>query len=209
MKGNKRMNILAIDIETMPNEEMIDKLPEVVADSRLKDEAKIAADIEKKKAEQIEKMALSPLYGKIACIGYYGEEIKEVDLFDEVTMIKKFLDRINENVVVTWNGKAFDFEFIIKRGVILGLCPLSLLDIYTSKYKSETHIDLMEKWCGFGKMAKLNEIAKVLLNGECKDEFDVKEIPELIKTPTGQELIKRYCLQDCKLTYELARKMGF
>ena len=203
------MNILAIDIETMPNEEMIDKLPEVVADSRLKDEAKIAADIEKKKAEQIEKMALSPLYGKIACIGYYGEEIKEVDLFDEVTMIKKFLDRINENVVVTWNGKAFDFEFIIKRGVILGLCPLSLLDIYTSKYKSETHIDLMEKWCGFGKMAKLNEIAKVLLNGECKDEFDVKEIPELIKTPTGQELIKRYCLQDCKLTYELARKMGF
>lgn len=203
------MNILAIDIETMPNEEMIDKLPKVVADSRLKDEAKIAADIEKKKAEQIEKMALSPLYGKIACIGYYGEEIKEVDLFDEVTMIKKFLDRINENIVVTWNGKAFDFEFIIKRGVILGLCPLSLLDIYTSKYKSETHIDLMEKWCGFGKMAKLNEIAKVLLNGECKDDFDVKEIPELIKTPTGQELIKRYCLQDCKLTYELARKMGF
>ena len=63
-----KMNILAIDIETMPNPDMISKLPEVVADSRLKDEEKIKADIEKKKAEQIEKMALSPLYGKIACI---------------------------------------------------------------------------------------------------------------------------------------------
>ena len=140
------MNILAIDIETMPNPDMISKLPEVVADSRLKDEEKIKADIEKKKAEQIEKMALSPLYGKIACIGYYGDEIQKVDIEDEATMIKKFLDRINENVVVTWNGKGFDFEFIIKRGVILGVCPLSLLEVYTNKYKSENHIDLMEKY---------------------------------------------------------------
>lgn len=203
------MNILAIDIETMPNPDMISKLPEVVADSRLKDEEKIKADIEKKKAEQIEKMALSPLYGKIACIGYYGDEIQKVDIEDEATMIKKFLDRINENVVVTWNGKGFDFEFIIKRGVILGVCPLSLLEVYTNKYKSENHIDLMEKWCGYGKFAKLNEVASILLDGECKEEFNVKEIPELIKTTTGKEMIRRYCLQDCKLTYELARKMGY
>lgn len=202
------MSILAIDIETMPNPDMISKLPEVVADSRLKDEDKIKADIEKKKAEQIEKMALNPLYGKIACIGYYGDEIQKVDIEDEATMIKKFLDRINENVVVTWNGKGFDFEFIIKRGVILGVCPLSLLEVYTNKYKSENHIDLMEKWCGYGKFAKLNEVASVLI-GDQKEEFDVKEIPELIKTATGRELIKRYCLQDCKLTYELAKKMGY
>ena len=77
------MNIIAIDIETYPNPEMISRLPEVEADSRLKDEAKIKADIEKKKEEQIKKMALNPLYGKIACIGYYGDKIKEVDLRDE------------------------------------------------------------------------------------------------------------------------------
>lgn len=203
------MNILAIDIETMPNPDMISKLPEVVADSRLKDEDKIKADIEKKKAEQIEKMALSPLYGKIACIGYYGEKIQDVDIADEVTMITRLMNLLrDEYIPVTWNGKAFDFEFIIKRGVILGVCPLSLLEVYTNKYKSENHIDLMEKWCGHGKFAKLNEVASVLI-GDQKEEFDVKEIPELIKTATGRELIKRYCLQDCKLTYELAKKMGY
>ena len=203
------MNILAIDIETIPNPDMISKLTEVTPDPRLKDEAKIQADIEKKKAEQIEKMALNPLYGKIACIGYYGDDLQEVDLYTEKKMIKTFLKRIEDKPFFTWNGKAFDLEFIIKRGVILDLCPLSLVEKYASKYKSEMHIDLMEKWCGYGKMAKLDDVAKVLLDGDCKDEFDVKQIPTLIKTETGKELIKRYCLQDCKLVYELAKKMGY
>ena len=70
-------------------------------------------------------------------------------------------------------------------------------------------VDLMEKWCGYGKFVKLNEIASILLDGECKEEFDVKEIPNLIKTTTGKEMIKRYCLQDCALVYKLARKMGY
>ena len=203
------MNILAIDIETMSNEKMIDKLPEVTPDTRLKDEAKIQADIEKKKAEQIEKMALSPLYGKIACIGYYGDDLQEVDLDTEKKMIKTFLKRIEDKPFFTWNGKAFDLEFIIKRGVILDLCPLSLVEKYASKYKSEMHIDLMEKWCGYGKFAKLNEVASILLDGECKEDFDIKQIPELMKTTTGKEIIRRYCLQDCKLVYELAKKMGY
>ena len=154
-------------------------------------------------------MALSPLYGKIAWIGNYGENYKEVEIDDEVKMIINFFERIENDRIVTWNGKGFDFDFIIKRGVVLGVCPLSLLEVYTNKYKSEYHIDLMEKWCGYGKFAKLNEIASILLDGECKDDLDVKQIPELMKTTTGKEMIRRYCLQDCKLTYELARKMGY
>ena len=205
------MNILAIDIETIPNPDMISKLPEVVADSRLKDEAKIKADIEKKKAEQIEKMALSPLYGKIACIGYYGDNIKEVHIDSEKNMLKKLSQLMQEdNILLTWNGNGFDWDFIIKRGIILGIEDLNLkhLEVIRSK-KNPMFIDLMEKWCGYSKFAKLNEVASILLDGECKEEFDVKEIPNLIKTKTGKELIKRYCLQDCKLVYDLARKMGY
>lgn len=201
--------ILAIDIETMQNEAMINKLPKVTADSRLKDPMKIREDLTKKKAEQIEKMALSPLYGKIACIGYYGDELKEVDLQDEAIMIKTCLQRCDENTIFTWNGKGFDFEFIVKRGVILGVCNLLELKKYTDKYKATNHIDLMTEWAGYGKYAKLDEIASILLNGDCKEEFDFREIPELIKTPIGQEKIKSYCLQDCKLVYDLARKMGY
>lgn len=38
-----------------------------------RENAELKADIEKKKEEQIKKMALNPLYGKIACIGYQEE----------------------------------------------------------------------------------------------------------------------------------------
>ena len=203
------MKILAIDVETFFDKNNISKLPPVEPDSRLKDPEKIKQNIEEKTQKMIETASLNPLYSKLACIGYYGDDIKEVHLADEKEMIKTLLERIENNVIVSWNGKNFDFEFIIKRGVILGLCPLSLLEKYTSKYKSENHIDLMEKWAGYGKFAKLDEVASILLDGEHKEEFDVKEIPNLIKTKTGKELIKRYCLQDCKLTYNLARKMGY
>ena len=203
------MNILAIDIETMPNPEMIEFLPEVKAAGNLKDPDKIAADIEAKQAEQIEKMALSPLYGKIACIGYYGEDYKEVMLADETSMIQTVLTRCEDFPIFTWNGKGFDFEFIIKRGVILGLCSLLDLEKFTDKYKAVNHIDLMEKWCGYGKFAKLDDIAKAVLGVGKEEGFNVKEIPKLMETATGQELIKRYCLTDCQRTYELARKFGF
>lgn len=205
------MNLISLDIETMPNLEMIEKLPEVTPDTRLKDEAKIQADIEKKKAEQIEKMALNPLYGKIACIGYYGDNIQEVHIDSEENMLKKLSQLIQEdNIFVTWNGTGFDWDFIMKRGIILGIEDFNLLLLERIRSKREPmYIDLMEKWCGYGKMAKLDDVAKVLLNGECKEEFDVKQIPELIKTTSGKELIRRYCLQDCKLVYDLARKMGY
>lgn len=204
------MNLISLDIETMPNPEMISRLPEIIADSRLKDEAKIKADIEKKKAEQIEKMALSPLYGKIACIGYYSDDIQEVHIDTEENMLKKLLELMNDNIFVTWNGTSFDWDFIIKRGIILGIedLNLKLLESIRSK-KNPMFIDLMEKWCGYGKMAKLDDVAKVLLNGECKEEFNIKEIPELLKTNAGKELIRRYCLQDCKLVYDLAKRMGY
>lgn len=205
------MNLISLDIETIPNLDMVDKLPEVTPDPRLKDEAKIQADIEKKKAEQVEKMALNPLYGKIACIGYYGNNIQEVHIDSEENMLKKLAELMQEdNIFVGWNITNFDLDFIIKRGIVLGIEDFNLkhLECIRSR-KNPQFIDLMEKWCGYGKMAKLDDVAKVLLNGESKEEFDVKQILELIKTISGKELIRRYCLQDCKLVYDLAKKMGY
>ena len=200
--------VLAIDIETMPNEDMVAKLPEVVADARLKDPEKIQADIDRKKKEQISKMALSPLYGKIACVGYYGDELREVKFGNEADLIREFLERSSTNIVVTWNGKGFDYDFVIKRGVILGVCPLCLLDKYTERFKQLTHIDLMEKWCGYGKYLSLDEISSVLLDSS-KGVFDVDKIKDLVKTADGRKQIADYCLNDCRLTYELAQKMGY
>ena len=199
--------MIAIDIETYADLDVIDLLPVIEADSRLKDEEKIKADIDKKKEKQIEQMALNPLYGKIACIGYYNDNVQEVDLSDEKSMIERFLQNLKNtsDVIVTWNGNEFDLPFIFKRGLKYGLCKLTDLQFYTAKTNPKC-IDLMKLFCGYGKYEKLDNVAKVLL-GEGKEEFDVKEIPELLKTQSGKELIKRYCLQDCKLTYKLGKMM--
>lgn len=199
--------MIAIDIETYADLDVIDLLPVIEADSRLKDEEKIKADIEKKKEKQIEQMALNPLYGKIACIGYYNDNVQEVDLSDEKSMIERFLQNLKNtsDVIVTWNGNEFDLSFIFKRGLKYGLCKLTDLQFYTAKTNPKC-IDLMKLFCGYGKYEKLDNVAKVLL-GEGKEEFDVKEIPELLKTQSGKELIKRYCLKDCELTYKLGKMM--
>jgi len=199
--------MLAIDIETYADLSVIDFLPPIEADSRLKDEEKIKADIEKKKEKQVEQMALNGLYGKIACIGYYGDNIQEVDFGEEKELIERFLKKVSESseVIVTWNGNEFDLPFIFKRGLKYGLCKLTDLQYYTAKTNPKC-IDLMRLFCGYGKYEKLDNVAKILL-GEEKEEFDVKEISELIKTQSGKELIKRYCLKDCELTYKLGKMM--
>ena len=62
------MNVLGFDIETIPNSGMLDRLPPVeVKAGNLKDPVKIAEKEAAAKAEQLEKMALSPLYGRVCC----------------------------------------------------------------------------------------------------------------------------------------------
>lgn len=203
----------AIDIETMPNMEVAHLLPEVKASKTLKDPEKIKADIEKKKQEQIDKMALSPEFGKIACIGIYGEGRKEVLVGDEKEMLESFFNFFRTSEVytkfITFNGKNFDMDFIHKRALHYGIVKLSTMKDWTDKYThNEFHIDLMQEYCKYGEYKKLDLLASIYL-GEKKIEFDVKQIPEMVKTKEGVKKLKEYCLKDCELTYKLAKKFGY
>lgn len=201
-------NIIVIDIETVPNEDLIELLPTPSPNGVLKDPAKIEADIEKKKAEQIQKMALDGLWGKVACIGYRSEFANEVHIADEREMLEKFVAITCDKRVVTYNGKGFDIPFIAKRCAILGIKPLGMFDRWINKYDNERHLDIMYAWCGNNKYEKLETLAKVIL-GEEKEEFDVGTISECLKTDTGRELLRRYCQKDCELTYKLTRRLFY
>ena len=199
--------ICSIDIETYADMDMVKFLPPVTADTRLKDEAKIQADIEKKKQDQIEKMPLNPMFSKIACIGYYSEDKKEVDMTDEETALKNFFRFLKSYVdigevrLVSWNGNGFDFPFIFKRGMRYGLCKLQDVEKYISK-NNPYHVDLMFLWAGYGKFEKLDTVSSVLIH-DCKESFDVQDIGKCLETEEGQFLLHKYCLTDCELTYKL------
>jgi DNA polymerase elongation subunit (family B) len=214
-KEYKKARQLVVDIETMPDSSVIHLLPEPAIDNRLKDPAKIALAEEASKQEQIDKMALSPLTGKIACIGYYhgnntGLECDFAD--DEKACLDRFWNKAKDCQLITYNGKSFDIPFIFKRGIILGCewATIKQMKNYTDRFKSEKlHIDLMTEFCDFGKFEKLDNLARFILKDKGKLDFDVTTIKDLIATEEGRVKLKEYCLQDCKITWRLAKRMGF
>lgn len=206
----RKDKFLAIDIETMANQEVIDLLEESSIDSRLKDPEKIKEAKEKAREKQIEGMALNPLTGKIACVGVYNNNIQDVFFGDEKDILNHAYNLILNHKIITYNGINFDIPYIFKRGIILGLpwATLSNMKKYSDKYKSAAnHIDLMNEWCNWGQFEKLDNLAKFIL-GDSKVEFDFRDIPNLLKSEEGKEKIREYCLHDCRITWDLAMRMG-
>lgn len=209
----KKEDYTIIDIETYPDLNMVDTLPEPKIDSRLKDPVKIEAKKVEAKQKQIDGMALNPLYGKIACIGYStGGESECVIEGTEEQIINTFFDiislgRAESPKIVTWNGISFDIPFIYKRAMILGIKPHISMSYWMKRYTTSPHCDLMQVWCNWYGMEALNTVAKALLNKE-KAEFDVTTIKDLIKTPEGRKEISSYCKKDVDITKELFDKMA-
>jgi len=199
---------IVIDIETYGNEEMIKYLPEVEASKTLKDPEKIAKDIEEKRQEQIDKMALNPLYGKIACIGLYSQDYQDVLFGTEEEILTKYFKIVQDKNIITYNGINFDIPFIYKRACIYGIKDIADMKPMVAKFNNRHHIDIMQEFCEYGKYEKLNTLAKIYL-GEEKKDFDVKLIKDLIATEDGRKQLKNYCLQDVALTYKLAVKFGY
>ncbi len=204
------MKQIVIDIETIPNLDVVDLLPEPKIDSRLKDPAKIEEAKKEARQAQIDKMALSPLTGKVAFVGFFsnGKFLNAIN-FDEKEMLDAAYELMTNSQIITYNGKNFDIPFIFKRGIILGCewASIPAMKKFTDRY-AERHIDLMQEFCNWGEWEKLDNLARFIL-GEKKAEFDVTKIAELIKTPEGLQQVSDYCKKDCEITWKLAKKLGF
>ena len=209
------MNV-SFDIETIPDQGIIDRLPEPeVKTGNLKDPEKIAAKEAEAKSTQLEKMALDPLTGRICCVGFYGltkgEQfsscIEKPTDEDERMLIKKTFSALSDDVrLITWNGIGFDLPFLFKRAMILNVDPLEFgiqpLTAYTKRYNTEKHVDLMQVFGGWRDYVKLNTVAGLMFDAK-KDDIDVTQLEEIMQTAEGRAKIERYCLRDAELTYRI------
>lgn len=218
--------IVALDIETIGNEDALKKMPEPKAKKTLKDPAKIAADIAEKKADMASEAALNPLTARIACYAAVGildplatEDNEYVEVIpaindDAEREIVQSIFRVlgtEEARIVTFNGNGFDLPMIYKRAMILGVDPGNFgappLSAWTKRYSHDRHYDLMQIWCGWNGFEKLDNLAGMILGGR-KTEIDVATFATLLLTEEGRKQLGDYCLKDTRLTWRLWKKFN-
>ena len=203
----------AVDIETIPDLSMIDLLPEVKPSRTLKDPAKIEQDLKEKKEKQIAEMGLDPVFAKVICVSLYNPKENHILIGEEKEILTKFWEIIgNHGQLFTYNGRAFDMDVLLKRGLRydVGYSKSFAVNcmLFRPKHMGGRVVDLMEVFCKYGEYRKLDTLAKIYLGKE-KIDIDFNDFPELIKTAEGKAEIGRYCMKDAELTWELAVKFGY
>lgn len=220
--------IIALDIETIPNVDMIDKLPEPSIDSRLKDPAKITAAKIEARQKQIGSMALDAFTARVCCYAAVGlvapthegeqthGEIIEAATDDKERELLQSLLRMLGSFdirIITWNGIQFDLPMIYKRAMILGIDPGNMgapaLSAWTKRYNTERHYDLMQIWGGWSSQgwAKLETVAAMIL-GETRADIPYEQVPELIKTDEGRKAVLGGCINHTTLTWRLWKRFN-
>lgn len=212
---------VAIDIETISNPAMIDRLPPVeVKYGNTKDPAKRAVMDEEARIEQIEKMPLSPYTGILCCWSAFDSEHDESAIIDRIdsgrereiieVLLSQFfaMKPAGTQKIATWNGNSFDLPFIYKRAMILGIDLHKLcvppLSYWTKKYNTIPHCDVMQVYCEWSGKMKLDDAAGMVL-GERKIECDFRKFSEMITSGKSKE-ITDYCTHDAKLAFKLLEK---
>lgn len=211
--------IIALDIETIPNPDAVARMPEPeVKTGNIKDPAKIKAKQDEAKAEMLEKAALDPLTGRVACYafvsgdGEWGDIISEATDAAETALLQGLFEKLGADGVrlVTWNGIGFDLPYIYQRAVLLNVCPANFgappLNAWTRRYNTDLHYDLMQVWGNWVERIKLDTVANMVL-GERKTEIDVTTFAALIQTEEGRARIAEYCIKDTRLTWRLFERM--
>lgn len=203
---------LVLDIETLarPREELDAIMPEFEPPGNIKDPAKIAEAIAKKREKWIADAALDATTGSIAIIGMLrpsGFEMLRADKTSEADMLQRFWEVQHSaefNIVVGHNLRNFDMPFIIRRSFINGIgLPLGVLH---KGRLTEKFVDTMELW-GAGERGasiSLDNLAKAL--GVGAKNGDGSQFGEMWAADKDKAV--EYCGHDLELTRKCAERMG-
>ncbi len=202
---------IIFDIETAPSDNAAEFMDEIEPPKTMK----IAATIDKwrkeelpaLKAAQMERAALSPITGKILCIGYCFPGDKNFYEGTEIGILSNFWREFQpRNTWIGFNSNSFDWPFIIRRSMILGVEFEKHLIQDSRGYFKENFIDLMRVWqCGnrqefisLDKAARLFGVGKKSGNGA--------DFAKLYAENRAAAL--EYLANDLEITRQLAIKMG-
>jgi len=204
-------NILFLDIETIPQFATYEEMPENF--KKLWD-LKVQALIKNGKTtdtpEQYYRSAgIFAEFGKIICISVGFKKDKEFRIksfygHDEKLLLEEFAALLDSHYNKTHhqlcghNGKEFDFPFIARRMLILGIKIPKILDTAGKKPWEVQHLDTMELW-KFGdykSFTSLNLLAAIFGIPTPKDDIDGSMVYDVYYEEKNLNRIVTYCQKD-------------
>jgi hypothetical protein len=153
-----------IETEALPGEELKHDLPPFEAPKTYKDPKKIAAYVEQKRVDYVEKAALSPLTGRVLAIGIASAKDGQ-GVFEgaEDYLLGEFWKYFRHNNEAQWvghNTHSFDWPFLIKRSWKLGVpVPSGIKD---GRWYRPNLRDTMELFTGgsYGERISLDRLGR-------------------------------------------------
>jgi DNA polymerase elongation subunit (family B) len=149
-------------------------------------------------------------FGRIFCIAY-AKDSDPVESFscDEKKMLEDFWAVAKEaNLFIGHNVMDFDFRFIYKRSVILGVRPSRELSF--ARYRSDPIFDTMREWEKWGAQGVgLHKLCLALGLASPKDEgIDGSQVYDYFLAGKGDEIIE-YCKRDVEAVRCVYNRMTF
>ncbi len=199
---------IVIDIETVKcaQQKQIDfLLANVKADSRLKDAAKIAADIEEKRSEVIDKTSLDGSFGRILCASVCDADTGVIysmssPVVDEVAVLTELVSTVERIVnegtqtpmrpIIIGHNILWDLRFIAQR------CAANFVKFdkrhlpFDAKPWGENVVDTMVAWAGAGNRITLDKLCMALGVESPKSEMDGSMVGKFFEEGRLAEIVK-------------------
>lgn len=206
----KLLNILFLDIETVPIEEHWSDVPEEL--QTLFAQKTAYQRKEETTAEDFyERAGIWAEFGKIVCISvaylvennndrtlrvtsFYGEEKQILEEFK--ILLEKHFNK--GHLLCAHNGKEFDFPFIARRMIINQITLPKQLNLFGKKPWEIPHLDTMDLW-KFGDykhFTSLKLLTAILGIPSPKDDIDGSEVAKVFYKEKNIERIVTYCEKD-------------
>lgn len=217
---------LFLDIETVSQFQTMEEMPLRFQDLWAKKSQTIqgnTAPVQKPASEMYaDRAGIYAEFGKIICIscgfliqkdGQWVFRVKSFSGTDEAVLLRDFgsmLQRSAFTRLCAHNGKEFDFPYLCRRMLILGLDIPPQLDLQGKKPWETGHLDTMELW-KFGdykSYTSLDLLSAVMGIPSPKDDISGAEVGRVFWQENGLDRIRIYCEKDVLTTCQILLRMN-
>ena len=208
----RKEQLLFLDIETVPQSDSWEKLPEKMQ-SLWEKKSKHLRDDKEGPGDVYQKAGFYAEFGKIICISVgvfaakgdqfifrmksYANTDEKHLLTEVASMLRKFSAEGDKNLCAH-NGKEFDFPYIARRLLINGIKLPAILDTAGKKPWELKFLDTMELW-KFGEYrhsVSLDLLTTIFDIPSPKDDIDGSQVAKVYYEDNDLDRISRYCEKD-------------